>query len=651
MCGITGFVDLRGAPADAALARRMLESIHHRGPDEDGVQVLGPCGLGHVRLSIVDLAAGQQPMCSADRRYAIVFNGEVFNHAELRERLRARGHRFRTRCDTEVILALYAEYGPECVHEMNGQWAFAIWDARERSLFMSRDRMGIRPLYYAKTPGAFVFGSEIKAVLAHGGVPRRFNLRALDDVLTIWSIVPPHTAFEGVFELPAGHSLMLSSGEARIQRYFQLDYPELDRERSEADYADELRALLTDATRLRFTSADVPVGAYLSGGLDSTLITGMTRRFTAAPLRTFSVAFEDAEFDESAFQRQAIEHLGVAHQRVLCSTQDIADAFPAVVLHAEQPIVRTAPAPMYLLARLVREHGYKVVLTGEGSDEIFGGYDIFKEDKVRRFWARHPRSRLRPTLLRKLYPYMPGLRQQPDDYLRAFFHVRERDLGSPFFSHLPRWELTRKIRLFYSPDASDALAGYDTYRAIEAQLPEAYASWDPFCRAQYLETRYLLPGYLLSSQGDRMAMAHGVEGRFPFLDHRVVQFAARLPPRLKMKVLDEKYLLKVAGAELVPRFLRSRPKQPYRAPEARSFYDARAGKARAEYVDALLSPRALGAFGIWNPAPVQQLVHKAKTGKVIGVRDGMALVSILSTQLLLAQLLEGNGGALHVPSS
>jgi asparagine synthase (glutamine-hydrolysing) len=647
MCGIAGFVDLRGAPADAALARAMIDRVRHRGPDEHGAYRDGACALAHVRLSIVDLAAGQQPMTSGDGRYCIVFNGEIFNHAELRAGLLARGRQLRTRCDTEVILELYAEHGPKCVHAMNGQWAFAIWDTRERTLFMSRDRMGIRPLYYMQARDQFVFGSEIKAVLAHPSAPRRIDLRALDDVLTIWSIVPPRTAFEGVVELPPGHSLWLRGGEVNVERFWQLDYPQPDAGRSDADYAEELRALLIDATRLRFTSADVPVGAYLSGGLDSTLITGIARRFTDAPLRTFSVAFEDAEFDESRFQREAIDHLRVEHQRVLCRTQDIANCFADVVWHTEQPIVRSAPAPMFMLARLVRSHGYKVVLTGEGADELFGGYDIFKEAKLRRLWAERPESRLRPMLLRRLYPYMPALQKQSPEMLRAFFHARPEDLGHAFFSHLPRWELTRKLRMFYSPAMRDAVAGHDTYRAIERELPAAYARWPAFCRGQFLETRYLLPGYILSSQGDRMAMAHGVEGRFPFLDYRVVQFAARLPVRLKMSALREKHLLKRAAGDLIPAFLRARAKQPYRAPDASSFFGPD-GSARAAYIEDALSPARLRRVGIWDPEPVRLLCEKARRGKAVSVRDGMALVSILSTQLLAEQFVEHFGRIDHV---
>jgi asparagine synthase (glutamine-hydrolysing) len=310
-----------------------------------------------------------------------------------------------------------------------------------------------------------------------------------------------------------------------------------------------------------------------------------------------------------------------------------------VVWHVEQPIVRTAPAPLYLLAALARERGYRVVLTGEGADELLGGYDIFKEAKVRRFCARQPGSARRPLLFRRLYPYLPELHRQPPSYLEAFFRARPDELRSPFFSHLPRWELTAGAKRFYSDEVRAALAGRDPYAEIGAALPPRYGAWDPFCQGQYLETAHLLGGYLLSSQGDRMAMAHGVEGRFPFLDVRVAELAARIPPRLKMKGLDEKHILKRAAADLVPASVLRRPKQPYRAPHADCFFDVERGRPRFDYVAELLSAPAIARGGLFHPGAVGRLVDKAKSGGVTGARDGMALVAILSAQLAVEQLI------------
>jgi asparagine synthase (glutamine-hydrolysing) len=284
---------------------------------------------------------------------------------------------------------------------------------------------------------------------------------------------------------------------------------------------------------------------------------------------------------------------------------------------------------------LVRDNGFKVVLTGEGSDETMGGYDIFKETKIRRFWQRQPHSTTRPLLLRRLYPYMESIQRQPAAYLESFFRIDEGGPG-PFFSHLPRWQLTAKAKLFFSAAVKSDLDGYNAMNELQGLLPEGYFSWEAFLQAQFLETNYLLPGYILSSQGDRVAMAHAVEGRFPFLDYRVVEFAAKLPIRMKMKVLEEKYLLKRCAEGLIPRSVQARPKQPYRAPDALCFLEP----AAREYVDELLSADCLQRYGIFEPGPVAKLLEKVRSGRPISVRDNMALVGIVSTQLLIRQFVE-----------
>src|SRR6266852_2899939 len=522
MCGIAGILNFSEKRADPVLLVRMVEQIRHRGPDDFGIYTDKRAGLVHTRLSIIDLGAGQQPMHNEDKSLSIIFNGEIFNYLELRKDLVRKGRSFRTRSDTEVILRLYEEKGEQCVQDLNGQWAFAIWDSKRERLFLSRDRLGVRPLFYTVAEGAFVFGSEIKSI----------------------------------FELPPGHSLTVHRKQVAAQQYWHLDYAKGSKNvestaAHEEQYVGELLDLLIDATRIRLRS-DVPVGAYVSGGLDSSLVTALAKKFCNSPLKTFSITFDDAEFDESSYQNEVIHFLETDHQEVRCSYEDISHVFPAVIWHTEKPILRTAPAPLYILSGLVQEHGYKVVLTGEGADEMFGGYDIFKEAKIRRFCAAHPQSTTRPLLFRRLYPYQQYLQGQSDAYLRAFFHVRPHELKSEFFSHLPRWELTSKLKMFFSEDIKSQVRSHDGYADLRSTLPPGYSAWDGFCRAQYLEAAYLLPGYILSSQGDRVAMAHSVEGRFPFLDYRVVEFAAGIPPHLKMKVLNEKYLLKRCANGLVP---------------------------------------------------------------------------------------------------
>lgn len=631
MCGFGGYV----GPGEAGqhLLRGMLAAIAHRGPDGQGIVTGDEVGLAHARLSIVGLGDGQQPMSDATGSSTIVFNGEVFNYVELRQELRAKGHRFRTTSDTEVILHLYEAYGDDCVLHLNGDFAFALWDAGRRRMLLARDRMGVRPLFHTRLGSRVYFASEIKALLQVPGVLAEPDPVALDQTFTLWSPLGDRTAFRGIQALEPGSLMVIEDGTVTTRPYWSLDYPERDapsRHVDEGAAAEELRALLTDATRIRMR-ADVPVGSYLSGGLDSAITSALASRMATGGLRTFSVTFDSAEHDESAFQAEMVAALGTRHASVHCGPDTISEVFPDVIRHTEQPILRTAPAPLYRLAGLVREHGLKVVLTGEGADEVFAGYDIFREARVRRFCARHPGSRLRPHLFRKLYPYLPGLRQQSAEYLAAFFRAGGHPADDPLHSHRPRFEGTAATKLFFSGDLRASLAGYDAAEDLASRLPQAFGRWHPLHQAQYLEARILLPGYILSSQGDRMAMAHGIEGRFPFLDHRVVEFAATLPPGMKLKGLVEKHILRRATADLLPATIARRPKQPYRAPDSASF----AGGSEPAYLPEVMSQRAVSAGGLFNPAAVTKLHEKCRHRPVAGFRDNAAFVGILSTQLWL----------------
>jgi asparagine synthase (glutamine-hydrolysing) len=577
-------------------------------------------------------------MSTADGQIWITFNGEIFNYIELRKELLHKNHRFLTRSDTEVILHLYVEEGEQCVRRLNGQWAFAIWDAPRRKLFLSRDRMGVKPLFYTQTFDTFLFASEIKALFASAEVEPALDLHGLGQVFMFWVTLPPRTAFQHISQLPPGHSLVLENGTIRISQHWRLDFVH-DGDSlatSEERLTEELLELLLDATRIRLRS-DVPVGTYLSGGLDSTFVTALTKLLAGDYLHTFSVGFDDSEFDESQYQEEAHKFLKSQHTALRCAGRDIARVFPDVVRHTEQPILRTAPAPLYMLAKLVRESGFKVVLTGEGADETMGGYDIFKEAKIRRFCGRMPNSHMRPLLLKRLYPYMHGIQRQPPAYLKKFFCADEENLASPFFSHLPRWQMTAKMKTFLSEAARAEIESFNMLDELGSLLPAAYYSWSAPARAEYLETTYLLPGYILSSQGDRMAMAHSVEARHPFLDYRVVEFAAKLPATLKMKVLDEKYLLKRASRGLIPEAIQMRCKQPYRAPDGKCFF------RHPAYTQDFLSAECIEKHGIFDPVAVGALVRKFATGRAIGVTDDMALLGILSTQILLEQFGHGPG--------
>lgn len=545
MCAIAGICNSTNAPISVALLKEMIAMLRHRGPDEWGIHSAGGIGLANARLSIIDLNRGHQPLCNEDGSLWITFNGEIFNFIELRKELTARGHIFSTHSDTEVILHLYEEKGEECFRDLNGQWALAIWDARERKLLLSRDRLGVRPLFYTQVGESLMFGSEAKALFVHPGVDRELDLAGLDQIFTFWCTIPPRTIFKNIFELPPGCTLTFQDGNVQVHSYWHLSFDSPVETLKDEAYVEQLTELLTDAVRIRLRS-DVPVGAYLSGGLDSSIITALITQLTPKQLRTFSIAFTAEDLDESAYQQEVVRVLNTSHEQMVCGYEDIVAAFPAVIWHTEKPIIRTAPTPLYLLSQQVRDSGYKVVLTGEGADEILGGYDIYKEAKIRRFWASEPGSSRRAELLRRLYPYQSNLQKMPDAYLQRFFRATSEDLTDPFFSHMPRWDLTSRLKMFFSEDVRSELAGHDAVTELLNQLPVSYFHWDPFCRAQYLETRYLLPGYILSSQGDRVALAHSVEARHPFLDYRLVEFAATLPPRLKMQALNEKYILKRA---------------------------------------------------------------------------------------------------------
>jgi asparagine synthase (glutamine-hydrolysing) len=635
MCGIVGTLDWSGErPPEVSLLRRMLGIIRHRGPDEFGLYVDDQVGIGCARLSILDLETGQQPIPNEDESLWIVFNGEVYNHPELRTKLERIGHRFSTRSDTEVILHLYEDLGPECLHRLNGQFAIAIWDTRQRELFLARDRLGIRPLFYTLLPQGLVFGSEIKALLLDPRVEARLDPHALAQAFTFWAPLAPRTAFQGIFELPPGHYMQVCAGSRTVRRslsrYWNLTFPEAGAEAriSEEEGAEQLRDLLSDATRLRLR-ADVPVGSYLSGGLDSTFIAALIRQHTPDTLCTFSIAFEEPAFDERAYQETATAFLGTDHRRTECTNADVGQVFPEVVWHAEAPLLRTSPAPMYLLSRLVHENHIKVVLTGEGADEFLGGYNIYKEDKVRRFWARQPESAWRPLLLRRLYPYVADLSRGGDAYLAAFFRQGLTAVDQTGYSHRIRWRNTARLQRLFCAGLRETLQGYDPVGEFLASLDGALPGWSPLTQAQYIEVTTFMSPYLLSSQGDRMMAGNSVEGRFPFLDHRVVEFCGRLPPHFKIQGLQEKAILKKSAQGLLPPRVWQRHKQPYRAPIHPAFLARPLG-----YVEALLSPRAIQAGGVFDPDTVAGLARKCRAGARVSEGDDMALVGVLSTQLL-----------------
>jgi len=616
----------------------MVAAIRHRGPDDEGYFVAPGIGLGHARLSIIDVQGGKQPIHNEDESIWICYNGEVFNYIELREDLVKRGHSFYTSTDTEVIAHMYEEFGPDFVHKLNGQFAISLWDANRQRLLLVRDRVGILPLYYASDDDHLVFSSEVKGLLASGHVSAELDPTALDDLLTFWCPVAPKTIFAGVQQVRPGEMVILENGSITTRQYWDWDYP-ADGEFLQGDpqgLADELEDLLSDATRIRLR-ADVPVGAYLSGGLDSSSLVALIKKQELSELRTFSIAFESKAHDESSYQAEMSQHLGTQHSRIRCSQQDIAGKFMSSVWHGESPILRTAPIPMNLLSGLVRQNDFKVVLTGEGADEVLGGYDIFKEAKVREFWSRNSDSAWRPKLLQRLYPYLDFSGGRNQAYLKNFFGDGFDSIDQLSFAHQPRWNMTSQIKMFYSDEFKDSVV-QDAPARFEAAANRAWPSWRRFNRWEYVEAKTILPGYILSSQGDRMLMANSVEGRFPYLDHRVIEFARRLPPKFKMRGMCEKYLLKRAMRDCLPESITNRTKQPYRAPNA----EALASESEFDEMADLLSPASVANAGYFDPGRVSMLLNKARRSRTLGERDNMAFVGILSTQAWHRLFVEGN---------
>lgn len=637
MCGIAGFINFgphQGPKDPSATLSRMLAMIRHRGPDEFGVFLDSDAALGNARLSIVDLESGQQPMEACGKRYWIVYNGEIFNHGQLRSMLEKKGHRFTTRSDTEVALRMYVEEGPACLHKFNGQFAMAIWDRNNRELFLARDRLGIRPLFYEASQGKFAFASEIKSLASFKEESLELNPVALDQVFTFWSCQSPETPFAGVHQLSPGHYAVVGESGIKTHRYWMPSFEGSSKTASEFELLDELDELLNDATRLRLL-ADVPVGSYLSGGLDSSIIASLAREYAGVRLDTFSIAFKDRAYDESVFQKQMAQCLGTRHKVVQATTSDIGEVFPKVVWHCETPLLRTAPAPMFLLSKLVKESNYKVVLTGEGADEFFGGYDLFKEAKIREFWSREPESLRRPKLFERIYPDIQNLAKLGPRYLATFFGDGMENSNASGFSHQIRWRNTARSKRFFSDEFRSRIVDSQS-DAIE--FPSGFAKWGILGKAQYLEVVTFMSSYLLSSQGDRVAMSNSVEGRYPFLDYRVSEFCGRLPMKFKMPGLQDKWLLRRFGRTRLPEEIWKRPKKPYRAPIHRCFFHDEA----PEYVREALSEKRLKEVGVFNPIPVNRLISKIEQGGTLGETDEMALVGIISTQLLVRQFKREN---------
>ncbi|MBD3320036.1 MAG: asparagine synthase (glutamine-hydrolyzing) [Chitinivibrionales bacterium] len=631
MCGIAGILNRTDSPpVSPETLEDMVGIMRYRGPDETGMYIDNTLGMAHTRLSIIDLAGGIQPISNEDGSVWVIFNGEIFNYPELRKELVSKGHAFSTTSDTEVIVHHYEDKGEGCFSDFNGQFAIALWDTKKRSLILARDRTGIRPLHYSLDSRRLVFASEIKSILASGEVTPCLDPAALDQTFTFWTTLPGTTNFKDIVELAPGHLLKVKNGTVSIQKYWDIPLypPEKWIDDSPGNISNTINDLLTDATRIRLR-ADVPVGAYLSGGLDSSGITSLVVNNFNNEVRTFGIRFEEEAFDEGPHQLRMADYLKVNHSEITASNSDIAAHFADCIRHTERPLLRTAPVPLYLLSGLVRKNNFKVVLTGEGADEVFGGYNIFREVLARRFWARNPDSPGRAALVGTLYPHIFRNANQRRA-LRSFFGQGLKNIDNPLFSHLIRWNNTSRIKVLFSEQVKEACAGYSAIEHYASTLPDNFYALDPLSKAQYIETDIFLSNYLLSSQGDRMAMAHSVEIRLPYLDHRLMEYAGKISSTWKILGMNEKFILKKSFEKMLPRAITARPKHPYRAPIQQGLY----GKNIAPGIEEMLSDECLRKAGLFDPAKIRKLVEKVTTNRMMSEVDGMALAGVISTQIL-----------------
>lgn len=639
MCGIVGFYrPERPSESFPQTLCRMLALIRHRGPDEMGYYFDEQVGLGAARLSIIDLASGQQPMTAGNGRYWIVYNGEAYNYLELRAELESLGQRFDTDSDTEVVLRAFIEWGVAAFDKFNGGFAFAIYDRDEESLVLVRDRYGKRPLYYSHREQGWVFASEIKCFLGYDNQPPQLDVEQLPSIFTLWTPLPHQSGYRDIHQVPDGSFVRLTRGRApEIVRYYALDFRAGARgvtpPSSEEEATTRTRSALSESVRLRLRS-DVEVGTYLSGGLDSTITTLLATQYASQTVRTFSVSFAETAFDESPDQIAMSDYLGTRHSALRVTNQEIADAFPAALWHGETPVFRTAFVPMYLLAQQVQREGIKVVLTGEGSDESFLGYDIFKETRLRLLWHSLESGEAQERELRNLYPYQAHFQNGAASLVGLFDrYSQEQEPG--LFSHDIRFANGRfTARLLTQPVA-------DPFAAIRSFLRDAgdeFSSLSPLQKAQWLEFKTLLGGYLLSTQGDRMSFAGSVESRMPFLDPHVVHLAWALPEEMKLRGNDEKYILKRAFAAELPEHILRKPKQPYLAPDALAFFS---GQPPA-YLELVQSSQELQKLDFIDAVFAQRLVAKLQNTAPAAVspRENQAFLFLLSLALLRHQWSE-----------
>ncbi len=534
---------------------RMCRVITHRGPDDQGVALTDTSALGMRRLAIIDLAGGHQPISGCDEGLTVVFNGEIYNFRELQRDLEARGHRFNTHSDTESIVHAYEEYGPACVSSFRGMFAFAVWDEGSRKLFLARDRAGKKPLYYTLTRrGTLVFGSELKSLLEHPDVEREISVEALDAYLTLGYVPDPLSIFQRIHKLPPGHHLTFSDGAVKVESYWDFSYEQTE-SLSEEEYARGLRALLDEAVRVRLVS-DVPLGAFLSGGVDSSTVVGLMSRHTSRPVKTFSIGFHEDSFNELKYARMAAERFSTDHHEFIV-TPEICDVVDELAWHFDEPFADSSAIPTYMVSKLAREV-VTVALSGDGGDELFAGYTRYTTDQKRSPFARLPLF-LRRNVMRPLGRHLPHGAWGRNYIYNVSLDPLDRYLDSvSVFTSLNR-------RLLYTEEFRRKLEGEDGCARRFRDLAARVSTGEALDALLYVDSKTYLPGDILTKV-DRMSMAVSLEARAPLLDHKVIEYAARIPASLKMRGAETKYIFKRAVEDLVPAEILDRPKQGFGVP-------------------------------------------------------------------------------------
>ena len=633
MCGIAGILGYdKNVENRSREICEMISTLQHRGPDGWGYYISPEVALGQSRLSIVDLSTGDQPL--ATENHVISFNGEIFNFIELRDELRKRGVSFRTTSDTEVLLKAYEYYGVKCFEKFNGQFAILIWNKVDKELIIGRDRYGIRPLYILNFKDRFYFASEMKAFDTIVGYSRGFNVKRLYEHCLLWNTFGDHTTFNDIRSLPGGSYAKFKNGKLIVEKkYYELGENYTCDHKSFEQASEEFNYLLEDSVKLRLRS-DVPVGAYLSGGIDSSVISHLVKSNTEKRFKTFSIAFDDAEYDESSFQMDMVKRINSEHLTLKINNKLIDDSFPDAIYHTERPVFRTAPVPLYLLSQKVKENDIKVVLTGEGADEILWGYDSFKEVKMLEFWSKYPDSKLRPQLIKKLYPHLNHYSDgRQFGMMKMFYEGFLGDFDNKLASLNIRIHNNKIIKNYFNRDID---LSYDKDSMINEMvpfLPKNYDSWSLLQQNQYMEFKTLLAGYLLSSQGDRMSLAHGVEGRYPFLDHRLIDRLFTVNEKFKLNGFSQKYILGQNFKNKLPKSILNRPKRPYMAPDLKSFI---VNGKMTENVAYFLNEGLIKDYNLFDSRFVKRFLNKFSNGvpQNIGYRDNMIITFILSSQIV-----------------